>query len=102
MPVLVSVSEIAPEHVADVEAAGARLFAAVHAAAPPGFRYASVRLPDGVSYVTVLEIPDGTRNPLLDLPEFHEFLAGLDGWLAAPSRGGPATVIGSYRVLGEK
>ena len=100
MTVLVSVSTIAAEHVADVEAAGSTLFAAVQAAAPEGFRYSTCRLPDGVSYVTILEIPDGTKNPLVGMPEFQDFVAGLDGWLAAPTVGGPATVIGSYRVFG--
>ena len=97
MTVLVSVATIAPEHVADVEEAGRRLFAAVGAAAPTGFRYAVCRLPDG-TYLTLLEVPD-SGNPLSALPEYHQFLAGLKGWLAAPTTGGPATVIGSYRLF---
>ena len=98
MTVLVTLATIAPEHVEAVEDAGRRLFAAVDAAGPADFRYAVCRLPDG-TYLTLLEVPD-SGNPLTALPEYHDFVTGLKGWLAAPTTGGPATVIGSYRVLG--
>lgn len=99
MTVLVFTATIAPEHVPDVEAAGRRVFAAVHAAAPAGFRYSTCRLGDG-TYLTLLEIPDGEPNPLPAMPEYQAFLRGLKTWLAEPSTGGPSTVIGSYRVFG--
>ena len=97
MTVLVSLATVAPEHADDVEAANRKLFDAVEAAAPENFRYAVCKLPDG-TYLTVVQVPD-TGNPLVDLPEYKDFLAGLQGWLAAPSTGGPGTVIGSYRVF---
>jgi hypothetical protein len=97
MRIQVSVATVRPERVADIEAAGTRLFDAVAAAAPADFRYATVKLGDGTTYVTVLELPDD-RNPLLDLPEFHEFLAGLPGWVTAPPVTG-GEPIGSYRVF---
>jgi hypothetical protein len=98
MTVLVYTAHISPEHVSAVEAAGRRVFAAVHAARPEGFRYAVARLGDA-TYVTLLEIPDGGRNPLRDIPEYTAFEAALPGWLAEPSTGGPGTLIGSYRVF---
>lgn len=98
MPVLVYTAHIAPEHVEAVEAAGRRVFAAVRATRPEGFRYAVVRLGEA-TYVTLLEIPDGGRNPLRDVPEYAAFEAALPGWLAEPSTGGPAAPIGSYRMF---
>jgi hypothetical protein len=99
MTVLAFIATAAPEQVGDLETAGKRVFAAVDAAAPEGFRYATGRLPDG-RYLTLLEIADGTRNPLRDLPEYRDFEAGLAGWLAEPSTGGPVELIGSYRLFG--
>jgi hypothetical protein len=99
MSVVVINAKIAPEHVAEVEAAARRAFAAVHAAQPEGLRYASLRLADGVSYVILLEAPDGEPNPLFELPEYQEFERGLKGWLAGRPDAGPATVVGSYRLF---
>lgn len=99
MSILIFTAQISPEHVDEVEAAGRKVFAAVEDAAPDGFRYAVGRIGPS-TYVTMLEIADGTRNPLRDLPEYDEFEAALPGWLAEPSVGGPVTLIGSYRVFG--
>ncbi len=98
MSILVFTAQIAPAHVDEVEAAGRKVFAAVHEAAPDGFRYAVGRI-GPATYVTLLEIADGTRNPLRELPEYDEFQAALPGWLTEPSTGGPATLIGSYRLF---
>lgn len=99
MSILIFTAQISPEHVDEVEAAGRKVFAAVQDAAPDGFRYAVGRIGPS-TYVTMLEIADGTRNPLRDLPEYDDFQAALPGWLAEPSVGGPVTLIGSYRVFG--
>ena len=56
-------SRIKSEHVAELEAAAKRVFAALQQAQPNGIRYASCRLPDGVTYVAVLEFEDGVDNP---------------------------------------
>jgi hypothetical protein len=99
MRLQVSVATIRPEHVEAVEAAGRRLFAAVAAAAPADFRYAVVRLGDGTTYVTLLQLPAG-RNPLLDLPEFHDFMAGFPGWVAGPTPTGDH-LVGDYRLFAQ-
>lgn len=98
MSILIFTAQIRPEHVEETEAAGRKVFAAVENAAPDGFRYAVGRI-GPATYVTILEIADGTRNPLRDLPEYDEFQAALPGWLAEPSVGGPVTLVGSYRVF---
>ena len=53
-----------------------------------GIRYASCRLPDGVTYLNLLELEDGIENPLPALPEAKEFQEKLKSWLAEHP-GGP-------------
>ncbi len=50
------------------------VFAELARAAPPGLRYQSYRLPDGVSFlhVAAIDTADGT-NPLLALEAFRRF-----------------------------
>ncbi len=99
MKVVMVRSKMKAEHVAEVEAAGERLFAALELAQPQGFRYTTCRLPDGVSYVSLLAIDDGVDNPLLALPEARAFQEGLKNWLAEPVISEQLTVFGSYRVF---
>lgn len=99
MSVLIVTATIAPEHADAVEASARKMFAAIEQAAPPGIRYASSRLADGVTYVAVLEVEDGADNPLPSIPEFAEFQQGLRGWVSGPPQAGPATVVGNYRLF---
>lgn len=99
MNVLMVHSKVKAEHVAEVEAAAKRMFAALQQAQPQGIRYTSCRLPDGVTYVALLEIDDGVDNPLPTLPEFRAFQEGLKQWVAEPPTSEPLTVIGSYRFF---
>jgi hypothetical protein len=99
MSVLFVQGRVKEENVADVDAAAGRMFAAIEQAGLEGIRYASLKLADGVTYVAVLEVEDGVENPLPNLPEFQEFQENLKGWVDEPAVAGPATVVGSYRVL---
>jgi hypothetical protein len=90
-------SQIKAEHADEVEAGVRRMFAAIEREHLAGIRYTSARLPDGVTYVAMLEIEDGTENPLPALPEFGEFQAALRQWAAGPPTAEPLTVIASYR-----
>jgi hypothetical protein len=92
-------SKVKAEHAAELEAAVKRVFAALEQAQPHGIRYASCRLPDGVTYVAVLELDDGINNPLPGLPEFQAFQEGLKEWMAGPPVAEPVTVVGSYRFF---
>jgi hypothetical protein len=89
---------VKPEHAADLEAAAVKVFAALHELQPDGLRYASLRVTDD-SYLILLEVADGTANPLPSIPAFQEFQAGLPGWLSGPPVIEPASVVGGYRVL---
>jgi hypothetical protein len=72
-------SRVKPESVADVLAAAKRTFAAIDAAQPEGIRYASCLLPDGETFIALLE--------------------GVEASRAEPPNVQPLTVIGSYRLL---
>jgi hypothetical protein len=99
MSVLMAQAKIKAENVTDVQAAGKKMFAALNAAQPEGIRYAWCLLPDGETFVALVQVDDGVENPLLGLPEYRELQEGLKGWLAEPSNSQPLTVIGSYRLF---
>jgi hypothetical protein len=92
-------AKIKRESVTDVQAAAKNMFAAVDAAQPEGIRYASCLLPDGETFVALLQVDDGVENPLPGFPEFREFLKGVEASRAEPPNVQPLTVIGSYRLF---
>lgn len=75
------------------------MFTALNQAAPPGVHYASWRLPDGVTYVALLELDDDAGNPLATLPAFGKFQESIKAWLAEPPITEPLTSVGSYRLF---
>jgi quinol monooxygenase YgiN len=87
-----------PGHAADLEAAAAKVFAALGELQPGGLRYASLRVAED-SYLILLEVEDGAENPLPSMAAFQEFQAGLRGWLSGAPVIESASVVGSYRVL---
>jgi hypothetical protein len=92
-------AKINRESVTDVQAGAKKMFAAVDAAQPEGIRYASCLLPDGETFVALLQVDDGVENPLPGFPEFREFLEGVEASRAEPANVQPLTVIGSYRLF---
>jgi hypothetical protein len=92
-------AKIKRESVTDVQAAAKNMFAAVDAAQPEGIRYASCLLPDGETFVALLQVDDGVENRLPGFPEFREFLEGVEASRAEPPNVQPLTVIGSYRLF---
>jgi hypothetical protein len=92
-------AKIRPERVADVQAATKKAFAAINAAQPEGIQYASCLLPDGETFVALVQLDDGVENPLPRFPEFREFLEGVEASRAAPADVQALTVVGSYRLF---
>ena len=99
MSILLVRSKVKAEAVPEVEAAVKRVFAALQRVQPQGIRYSSSLLPDGVTFVALLEVEDGVDNPLPTLPEFREFSENLKNWLSEPPTAEPLTVVGSYRFF---
>lgn len=99
MNVLMIRAKVHEQSVPDVEAGAHKMFAAIEAAQPK-IRYASCKLPDGLSYLVLLQLEDGTTdNPLVGLPEFREFQEKLKSWIVEPPTQEQLEVVGSYRLF---
>jgi hypothetical protein len=92
-------AKVKAEQVAAIEAAGKRVYEALHREQVQGIRYTTCLLPDGVTYINLLELDDGVDNPLLDLPEGRAFQEGLKTWMAESPTSERLTVVGSYRFF---
>ncbi|MBO9524072.1 MAG: hypothetical protein J7518_21250 [Nocardioidaceae bacterium] len=90
---------VKPEHVADLEAAVGKLFAALDEYRPEGLRYASARVDGTRDYVVLLQLDDGLENPLPTYPEFLAFQAGLGTWVESAPTPEVLSVVGSYRLF---
>jgi hypothetical protein len=99
MSVMMVRSKINAGNVDEVEASARKMFAAIEKAQPQGVRYASCALPDGETFVALLELENGDANPLAALSEFRAFQEGLRGWLSEPPTAELLTVVGSYRLF---
>jgi len=71
------------------------VFTSLAEVGPAGFRYATYRLADSVSFVHVAHF-EGTDNPLATLPAFAEFQRELPQRCAEQPVPSEATVVGSY------
>ena len=99
MSVMMIRARVKDESVVDVEAEVGKMFSAIEKAEPQGVRYASCRLADGSTFVILLELEDGTENPLPAVPEFRQFQESLRGWISEPPVPEQLTVVGSYRLF---
>jgi hypothetical protein len=68
---------------------------------PPGLRYASFKLGDGVSFVHIVsvEAADG-RDPLRELPAFKAFTAEIKERCEEPPAAEVLNEVGSYEFFG--
>jgi hypothetical protein len=73
----------------------ANVYTALATVAPSGFRYATYRLSDGVSFVHVASY-QADDNPLSTLPEFAEFQKDIGTRVIAAPIASDATIVGSY------
>ncbi len=92
-------AEIKPQFLAQTEAAAEKMFAQLAQAGPTTVRYAAGKLPDGVTFVALLQLDDPAANPLTELPAYAEFQEGLEKWRAEPAVVQPLTMVGSYRLF---
>ncbi len=87
-----------PEHADKIEAAEGSMFAAIENERPEGIRYSAYRVGDSETFVILLELQEGTENPLPGIAAvgtFQEDLRG--GWLAEPPVMEQLTLVGEYR-----
>ena len=90
------------DQVAENERLSKAVFEALREARPPGLRYATFRLADGVSFVHLVshEEADGA-NALTALPAFKAFSAGVKDRCVEPPRRVELTEIGSHGFFGD-
>jgi hypothetical protein len=99
MSVHMAQGKVKAESVTEVQAAANKMFAALDAEQPEGVRYAWSVLPDGETFVALVQLDDGVENPIPGFPEFQELQEGLKDWLAETPSSQPLTVVGSYRLF---
>ena len=86
MSLMMITATLREDAVDTVDAAIETLFAAVEAAQPEGVRYASTRLPDGVTSVILLQVDEGVENPLPSIPESRSSSRTSAGGSPGPRR----------------
>ena len=89
------------DRVADNERLAAAVFDALRQAQPPGLRYATFKLADGLSFVHLVshDEPDGA-NALTSLPAFKAFADGVRDRCDEPPVRTELTEIGAYGFFG--
>lgn len=89
------------DRVAENERAAEAVYAALREAQPPGLRYATFRLGDGVSFIHIVSHEEaGGSNALTELPAFKAFAAGIKERCLEPPQRTELTEIGSYGFFG--
>lgn len=92
--------QVKPALVADNERYLREVFAQLAREAPPGVRYATFKLPDGIGFVHLasIETADGA-NPLLALSAFQAFVQGLRDRCDVPPVTFELEEVGAYRMF---
>jgi len=90
----------------DLAARNAELIAAVFSeleqVRPEGLRYLSLRLDDD-TFIHVVETDAANgSSPLPGLAAFRAFQSGIGERCDEPPQARPATIVGNYRMLGER
>lgn len=93
--------KLRPDQVAENERLAAAVYDALRQTRPPGLRYATFKLGDGVSFIHLVshEETDGS-NALTALPAFKAFTEGIKGRCVDPPARVDLTEIGSYGFFG--
>jgi len=92
--------KVKADRVEENEALVRAVYAELEEAKPEGFRYATFKLPDGVSFV---HIASGNLdpNPLGKIAAFAEFQKGIRDRCDEPPAPADLTEVAAYRFFGE-
>ena len=77
-----------------------RVYAELAERAPAGFRYATLCLADGVSFVHVASLEEGRDNPLGAIAAFADFTRDIAERCVQPPEAQDASIVGSYGLPG--
>ena len=93
--------KVKPEFVAENERDIKRVFEQLAGERPPGVRYASFKLADGVSFMHIVSLETtADRSPLSELPAFNAFTAAVEKRCAEHPVVTNLTEVGSYQMFG--
>jgi hypothetical protein len=92
--------KVKPDRAAENESYIAKVFEQLQRDQPPGLRYASFKLADGVSFVPIVSLEAADGNPLGELAAFKEFTARIKERCEEPPIAADLTEVGSYRFFG--
>jgi hypothetical protein len=95
--------KVKADRAAENESYIASVFEQLKREQPPGLRYASFKLDDGVSFMHIVsvEAADGS-NPLRELSAFKAFTAEIQDRCEEPPVAVDLNEVGSYRFFGER
>jgi hypothetical protein len=90
--------KVKPDRVAENEELVRAVYEELHGTEPAGLRYATFKLPDGVSFMH-FAIETGEDGPsLAKVPAFQRFLEGIKERCDEPPVATELTEIGSFRL----
>jgi hypothetical protein len=89
--------KVKPERVEENEALVRAVYAELRSTEPDGLQYATFRLDDGLSFVHIASVEEGT-NPLPELTAFKAFLADIRDRCDEPPVTSQLQQIGSYNL----
>jgi hypothetical protein len=97
MPQLIVRYRVQPDRVAENEELVRAVYDELAASQPDGLQYATVKLPDGVTFIHLAQ--HGEPNPLLATGAFKRFLEGVNDRCDEPPVVTELETIGSYRFF---
>lgn len=86
---------VKPDHLAENTELIRDVYAELRQSGPSGFRYATLRLDDGRTFVHIA-ITEGPHSPLGDLDAFKRFRAGLSDRVEEDPEAREAELVGAY------
>jgi hypothetical protein len=97
MPHVMVRYRVHPDRVAENEELVRAVYDELATSQPDGLQYATVKLPDGVTFIHLAE--HGEPNPLSATTAFPRFLEGINDRCDEPPVVSQVDVIGSYRFF---
>jgi len=94
--------KVKADKVSENEALIKKVFEELQRTTPAGFRYASFKLEDGISFIHVASIETANgENPLPKMAAFKAFTERIKERCDEPPVAVDVTAVGSYRLFGE-
>lgn len=88
--------KVKPEQVARNEELVRAVYEELHRLAPGGLRYATFKLPDGLTFIHLADTDGGEANPLTGLDAFKAFQGGVRERCDEPPVVSELSEVGSF------